>query len=89
MSGYSILHFGRPDSLSSAWYAGALVIQDSLSGELVHETTYFARAHTNRFLLSRPPEDLTLQMRYRLNSSPSDQALIFAIGSANDCSIAS
>lgn len=66
-SGYYILHSGRPDSLSSAWYAGALVIQDSLSGELVHETLYFARAHTRRFLLSKPPEDLTLQMRYRLN----------------------
>ena len=66
-SGYSVLHWGRPDSVSSAWYSGVLVIQDSLSGELVHETPYFARAQTHRFLLSKPPEDLTLQMRYRLN----------------------
>jgi tetratricopeptide (TPR) repeat protein len=66
-SGYYIFHFGRPDSVSSAWYAGALVIQDSLSGEIVDETPYFARAHTRRFLLSRPPEDISLQMSYRLN----------------------
>lgn len=66
-SGYRILHLGRPDSVSSAWYAGALVIQDSLSGDLIHETHYFARAHTSRFLLSRPPEDSILQVRYRSN----------------------
>lgn len=64
-SGYSILHFGRPDSVSSAWYSGALVIQDSLSGEIIYESPYFSRVYTNRFLLSRSPEEL--QMRYRGN----------------------
>lgn len=65
--GYWIHHVGRADSVSSSTYGGALVVQDSLTGEILHETPYYAYAQADRFRLHRPPEDVQTRMYYRMN----------------------
>ncbi|MFA6109262.1 MAG: hypothetical protein WDA75_10895 [Candidatus Latescibacterota bacterium] len=64
---YSIVHWGRPDSVASSIHGNALVIQDSLTGQVVYEAPYRALARYGRFRLVRPPEDEEAQVGYRLD----------------------
>lgn len=64
---YWIVHWGMPDSVASSIHGNALVVQDSLTGQVVYEAPYRALARYGRFRLVRPPQDEQAQVDFRLN----------------------
>lgn len=63
---YSLVHWNRPDSVASSIHSHPLVVQDSLTGQVVYEASCHALARYGRFRLVRPPDDVETQVDYRL-----------------------
>ena len=65
-------YFGHPGSRdvpAKSVYVGAVAVQDSVTGEILHQMPRYAHARSGRFLWYRQPEDKALEVQYLSNLS--------------------